>query len=146
VIVVGGEVGLASAVKMSTASVYKGSAAVLAQALRAADHYGVLDHVLADLGELAAGAGHRIARAAAKADRYVGEMREISAAQRAAGLDPGLFEAFAQVYAEIATKALGHVPPEEAGSDLDEALGRLRSGQGELAERLQVGDADPDQA
>ena len=66
VVVVGEEVGLASAVKMSTASVYKGSVAMLAQALRAADHYGVLEHVLDDLGELACGAGRQIARAASK--------------------------------------------------------------------------------
>src|SRR3954447_15910455 len=46
VVVVGDEAGSASAVKMSTASVYKGTSALLAQALRAADHYGVLEHVL----------------------------------------------------------------------------------------------------
>ena len=57
VVVVGDEAGLASAVKMSTASVYKGSAALLMQALRAAQHYGVLDHVLNDLGDLAANRG-----------------------------------------------------------------------------------------
>jgi len=125
-IVVGAEIGLASAVKMSTASVYKGSVALLTQALRAADHYGVLDHVLDDLGELAAGAGPQIARAAAKADRYVGEMYEISAAQSAAALDPALFEAMAKVYAEIASTAAGQIAPEEAGSELAETLARLR--------------------
>jgi 3-hydroxyisobutyrate dehydrogenase-like beta-hydroxyacid dehydrogenase len=123
VVVVGDEVGLASAVKMSTASVYKGSVAVLAQALRAAEHYGVLDHVLDDLDELAAGAGVRIARAAAKADRYVGEMHEISAAQGAAGLDPALFEAMARIYAEIASTPLGSAAPE--GSDLADVLAQL---------------------
>ena len=78
-----------------------------AQALRAADSYGVLEHVLDDLGELASGAGRRIARAAAKADRYVGEMREISAAQAAAGLDPALFEAMAKVYARSRRRRSG---------------------------------------
>jgi 3-hydroxyisobutyrate dehydrogenase-like beta-hydroxyacid dehydrogenase len=126
VIVVGDDVGLASAVKMSTASVYKGSVALLAQALRAAEHYGVLAHVLSDLDELAAGAGRRIARAAAKADRYVGEMHEISTAQAAAGLDPILFEAMARVYAEIASTPLGRTAPEEAVSDLGDVLARLR--------------------
>jgi 3-hydroxyisobutyrate dehydrogenase-like beta-hydroxyacid dehydrogenase len=125
VIVVGDEVGLASAVKMSTASVYKGSVALLTQALRAAEHYGVLPHVLSDLDELAAGAGRRIARAAAKADRYVGEMHEISAAQAAAGLDPALFEAMASVYAEIASTPLGRTPPEDAGSELAQVLAQL---------------------
>jgi 3-hydroxyisobutyrate dehydrogenase-like beta-hydroxyacid dehydrogenase len=126
VIVVGGEVGAASAVKMSTASVYKGTAGLLAQALRSADSYGVLDHVLADLGDQADDAGRRIARAAAKSERYVGEMREIAAAQAAAGLDPALFEAFAQVYAEIASTPLARVSPEEAGADLADALAQLR--------------------
>jgi 3-hydroxyisobutyrate dehydrogenase-like beta-hydroxyacid dehydrogenase len=124
--VVGDEVGLASAVKMSTASVYKGSIALLAQALRAADRYGVLDHVLADLGELASGAGPRIARSAAKAERYVGEMHEISAAQRAAGLEPALFEALARVYAEIAATPLGRAAPEDVESDLAAVLAQLR--------------------
>ena len=123
---VGDDVGLASAVKMSTASVYKGSVALLAQALRAADGYGVLEHVLDDLGELASNAGVRIARAAAKADRYVGEMHEISAAQAAAGLDPALFEAMARVYGEIASTPLGRVPPEGAVSELAQVLAQLR--------------------
>ncbi len=125
-VVVGDEVGLASAVKMSTASVYKGSVALLAQALRAADHYGVLEHVLDDLGELAEGAGRRLARAAAKADRYVGEMHEIGAAQAAAGLEPALFEAMAKVYAEIAATPLGRVSPEDVESDLRDVLAKLR--------------------
>jgi 3-hydroxyisobutyrate dehydrogenase-like beta-hydroxyacid dehydrogenase len=126
VVVVGAEIGAASAVKMSTASVYKGSIALLAQALRAAGHYGVVEHVLSDLGELAAGGGRRIARSAAKADRYVGEMHEISASQAAAGLDPALFEAMARVWAEIARTPLGSVAPEDAGSDVHEVLRQLR--------------------
>jgi 3-hydroxyisobutyrate dehydrogenase-like beta-hydroxyacid dehydrogenase len=141
-VVVGDEVGAASAVKMSTASVYKGTAALLAQALRSADHYGVLEHVLADLGEDEP--GRRIARAASKADRYVGEMREIAAAQAAAGLDPGLFEAFARVYAEIALTPLAQSTPEEAGRDLAEALRLLR--ERELPEVLEVREPDADQA
>jgi 3-hydroxyisobutyrate dehydrogenase-like beta-hydroxyacid dehydrogenase len=126
VIVVGREVGAASAVKMSTSSVYKGSTAVLAQALRAADYHGVLDHVLADLGDLAEASGSRIARAAAKSGRYVGEMREIGAAQAAAGLDPGLFEAMARVYAQIAATPAGRAAPEEVDSNLAEVLRKLR--------------------
>lgn len=125
-IVVGEEVGSASAVKMSTASVYKGSTALLIQALRAAEHYGVLEHVLSDLGDAAAGAGRRVAWAASKSGRYVGEMREISAAQADAGLEPALFEAMAQVYAAIAATPLAEASPEDAGADLAEALRRLR--------------------
>jgi 3-hydroxyisobutyrate dehydrogenase-like beta-hydroxyacid dehydrogenase len=142
VVVVGDEVGAASAVKMSTASVYKGSVALLTQALRAADHYGVLEHVLSDLGE--ENAGRRVARSAAKADRYVGEMHEIAAAQAAAGLDPALFEAFARVWAEIAGTRLAAAAPEDAGSELSEALRLLR--ERELPEVLDVREADADEA
>ena len=75
----GTEVGLASAVKMSTASVYKGTAALLTHALLAAQTNGVLAHVLDDLRhgvpELLDGAAPSLARAATKAGRYVGEMR-----------------------------------------------------------------------
>jgi 3-hydroxyisobutyrate dehydrogenase-like beta-hydroxyacid dehydrogenase len=125
VVVVGDEAGLASAVKMSTASVYKGSAALLMQALRAAQHYGVLDHVLDDLGDLAANPGRRLARAGSKSARFVGEMREIAAAQEAAGLTPALFEAMAAVYAGVAETPLGRTAPEDAGAVLDEVLREL---------------------
>jgi 3-hydroxyisobutyrate dehydrogenase-like beta-hydroxyacid dehydrogenase len=147
VVVVGSEVGAASAVKMSTASVYKGSAALLTQALLAADRYGVLEHVLADLGEPADRAGRRIAIAAAKSARYVDEMHEIAAAQKDAGLEPELFEAIALVYAGIARTPAAAASPEDAGSDLTDALrGLSASGQRELAERLEVGEPDADEA
>jgi len=126
VVVVSEEVGAASAVKMSTASVYKGSIALLTQALRAADHYGVVEHVLLDLGGLADDAGRRISRSAAKADRYVGEMHEISAAQADAGLDAGLFKAMGEIWAEIARTPLGAVAPEDADSDLRDVLQQLQ--------------------
>ena len=95
-IVVGTEVGAASAVKMSTASVYKGTSALLAHALLAADANGVLEHVLNDLRagspELVSNVERRLASAASKSPRYVAEMREIAATQAAAGLTPSLFE------------------------------------------------------
>jgi 3-hydroxyisobutyrate dehydrogenase-like beta-hydroxyacid dehydrogenase len=116
-IVVGDEVGSASAVKMSTASVYKGTTALLAQALRAAHANGVLEHVVADLRlgapQLVANVERRLAVAASKSGRYVGEMHEIAAAQQAAGLTPALFEAIAEVYGEIATTQLARRSPEE---------------------------------
>jgi 3-hydroxyisobutyrate dehydrogenase-like beta-hydroxyacid dehydrogenase len=120
-ILVGTAVGAASAVKMSTASVYKGTSAVLAQALRAADANGVLEHVLADLRsgspELVENAGRRLASAAAKSGRYVGEMHEIAAAQTAVGLTPALFEGMAEVYASLATTAAATRAPEEIPHD-----------------------------
>ena len=101
---VGDRIGDASAVKMSTASVYKGTTAVATQALLAARANGVLEHVLADLErgapELVSNPGRRVANGATKAARYVGEMREIEAQSRA-GLTPALFEAMAEVYAAL---------------------------------------------
>ena len=131
-IVVGDAVGAASAVKMSTASVYKGSTALLAQALLAADANGVLDHVLADLRsgapELVARVERRLAVAATKSQRYVGEMHEIAATQSAAGLTPALFEAMADVYAALARTPLAAAEPEDivANLELGDVLDGLR--------------------
>ncbi len=116
--VVGREIGSASAVKMSTASVYKGTVALLVQALRAAHANGVLEPVLDDLREafpeLADNASAITQRSAAKAHRYVGEMNEIAATHGAVGLTPELFEAFATVYRELATTQLAKAAPEDA--------------------------------
>jgi 3-hydroxyisobutyrate dehydrogenase-like beta-hydroxyacid dehydrogenase len=120
--VVGPEIGSASAVKMSTASVYKGRVALLWQALLAAHRNGVLEPVLDDLGdaypEIRARGGSTLARAAAKSGRYVGEMREIAAAQEAVGLTPALFEAMAEVYAALAARPISERAPE----DIDPAI------------------------
>ena len=118
---VGDRIGDASAVKMSTASVYKGTTAVLTQALLAARANGVLEHVLADLErgapELVSNPGRRVANGATKAARYVGEMREIAETQSRAGLTPALFEAMADVYAALSQTSLARRHPEELESD-----------------------------
>ena len=110
---VGDEVGSASAVKMCTASIYKGTAALLTQALVTARANGVLPFVLDDLDDRADGAARTIASAASKAARYVGEMHEIAATQAAAGLTPDLFEAMATLYAELAERPLARQAPED---------------------------------
>ena len=132
-IVVGDEVGTASAVKMSTASVYKGTSALLAQALLAAQANGVLEHVLDDLRagspELVARIERRLAMAASKSGRYVGEMREIATTQEAAGLTPALFEAMAEVFGSLSTSELARAAaPEDLpeGLPLAQVLDRLR--------------------
>ncbi len=133
-IVVGEVVGAASAVKMSTASVYKGGTAILLQALRAAHANGVLEHVLADLRtaapELVSNVERRLASAASKSRRYVGEMHEIAATQSAAALTPALFEAMAEVYASLARTPAADRPPEEITGDesLPQILDALRPG------------------
>jgi len=130
-IFVSDEVGAASAVKMSTASVYKGTSALLAQALLTARANGVLEHVVADLRagapELVANVERRLASAAAKSGRYVGEMQEIAEAQTAVGLTPGLFEAMAEVYEAMARTPLASGNPEESppGLTLESLLEQL---------------------
>ena len=131
-IVVGPDGGSASAVKMSTASVYKGTTALLAQALLAAHANGVLEHVLDDLRsgspELTANVARRLASAATKSDRYVAEMREIALAQSSAGLAPALFEAMAEVFSELSASELARAMPEEVSPDvmLEDVLDGLR--------------------
>ena len=106
---VGDTVGFASAVKMCTASMYKGSSALLAHALLTAHAHGVLPQVLDDLGDSFPAqidrAARQLAVSATKADRYVGEMREIAATQATVGLTPALFEAMAEVWEAIALRA-----------------------------------------
>ncbi len=124
----GDRLGAASALKMSTASVYKGLIALYTQAIRSADRYGVLDAVVDDLR----GAGYDLLRgvavSATKAHRYVAEMREISTAQAGAGLNPELFAAFADVYAEISTTQLAAGDPESVAKSMtaDEIVALLR--------------------
>jgi len=131
-VIVGAEVGLASAVKMCTASVYKGRVALLAQALRTAQAYGVVEHVLDDLVDTGLAnrgrTGGTIGKASAKAWRYVPEMEQIAATQAQAGLTSELFRAIADVYAERAVADA----PEDVDDDvpLAEVLERLSEGGG----------------
>lgn len=129
--VVGDRVGTASAVKMCTASVYKGTTALWAQALQTAYAEGVLDVVLDDLGEAfpeqLPGVGHRIALATSKAGRFVGEMEQIAATQQAAGASGELFAGMAAVYDRLSRTDLATLSPEEAAAltELEAVLDRL---------------------
>ena len=130
--VVGAETGLASAVKMCTASVYKGYTALLAQALATAHAHGVLEQVLDDLHDSFPrqidGAARLLAVSTTKAGRYVGEMLEIAATQASVGLTPALFEAMADVYGEIAKRPLASESPESIPAEprLEDILDGLR--------------------
>ena len=135
-ILVGDSVGSASAVKMCTASVYKGRVALLTQALRTAHAHGVVEHVLGDLAQTGvadtARAGATLGRASAKAWRYVAEMKEIASTQESAGLTPELFRALAAVYAELAERAAGGAPEDVPdGIPLETVLDRLSAREAE---------------
>lgn len=127
--VVGAELGVASAVKMSTASVYKGTALLLAQALVTAQRNGVLDVVRDDLEssfpDLMDGVERYLASSASKAHRYVAEMHEISETQGAAGLPPEVFGAFASAYEQMAHSDAAEMTPEEAAA-VEDLAGILR--------------------
>jgi 3-hydroxyisobutyrate dehydrogenase-like beta-hydroxyacid dehydrogenase len=117
-IVVDGRLGSASAVKMCTASVYKGLTGLYAQALRTAGHHDVLPHVLGDLHAGGLDPVPAVAVAATKAARYVPEMYEIAATQGGAGLPSALFEAYAQVWSLIAASPLAASDPETIDPEL----------------------------
>jgi len=131
--IVGPEIGTASAIKMSTASFYKGQTALLAQALRTARANGVLEFVLDDLRrsnpELVRDAPRMLQSIAAKSDRYVPEMLEISKTQEAVGLTPDLFGAYATIYAALSGSEAARLTPEEAdpAASLDDVLASLDS-------------------
>jgi hypothetical protein len=117
---------------MCTASVYKGFTGLLLKAMLTADAYDCVDVVLADLADVHRGiedwAGRRLAMAASKSGRWVGEMREIAATQAAAGARPELFDAMARVWELVSGTRLAERSPEEAAGDrpLAAVLAELR--------------------
>jgi len=123
--VLGSEVGTASALKMCTASMYKGFSALALQAMVTAHRHGVLDEFLADIARewpAAAPALHvRVALAATKADRFVGEMREIARTQAGVGLPAELFTGVARVWEAVTTTPLAAERPETLDRSLDAA-------------------------
>ncbi len=129
--IVGTELGTASAVKMCTASVYKGTALLLIHALVTAGRAGVVGEVKRDLEgsfpELMDGVERYLASSAAKAHRYVAEMHEIASAQGAAGLAPEVFEAVAAAYDQISRSPAGAITPEQAdaAASLEDLIARL---------------------
>lgn len=122
-LVVGEQVGRASAVKMCTASMYKGFIGLLMQALCTARENDVVSFVLDDISssfrEHLTSAATQIALAASKSDRYPGEMRQIAQTQGAAGARPELFEAFALVFEQARRSLLGTLTPEQAAEQHD---------------------------
>jgi 3-hydroxyisobutyrate dehydrogenase-like beta-hydroxyacid dehydrogenase len=137
--VLSGEAGQASALKMCTASVYKGTNALIMQALLTAAANDVVDEVLADFSrtwpDQVPGWPLDIALAASKAARYVGEMREIALAQAAAGLPAELFEGVAAAFERASETKLGQTDPEDVPRtvSLPEVLDALREAKGESA-------------
>jgi 3-hydroxyisobutyrate dehydrogenase-like beta-hydroxyacid dehydrogenase len=108
--VVPGGVGAASAVKAAYAAWTKGSAALLLTARELARAEGVEATLLDEWTESLPDLHERVATAersaTAKGWRWVGEMEEIAAAMRAAGLPAGFHAAAAEVYRDRPRPAL----------------------------------------
>lgn len=130
--IVGTEAGVASAIKMCTASVYKGTKALWLQALATAAHFGVQEVVFDDISdsypEDAEDIPGELAVTASKSHRYVAEMESIAATQGSAGCGTELFTAMAAVYERISATPLGKRTPEAAAAvnDLAVVLDGLR--------------------
>jgi 3-hydroxyisobutyrate dehydrogenase-like beta-hydroxyacid dehydrogenase len=101
-VLLGDEVGTASALKMCYAAWTKGSAALLLTAAEAAERLGVGDALRAEWERSLPGLADRLGRAARSAEakgwRWVGEMREIESTFLAAGLPGGFHAAAAEAF------------------------------------------------
>jgi 3-hydroxyisobutyrate dehydrogenase-like beta-hydroxyacid dehydrogenase len=104
-IVMPGDVGAASALKMAYAAWTKGSSALLIAVRALAIHEGVDGALRSEWERSQPGLGARsesaVAGNAKKAWRFVGEMEEIAATFAAAGLPSGFHEACAAVYGRL---------------------------------------------
>jgi 3-hydroxyisobutyrate dehydrogenase-like beta-hydroxyacid dehydrogenase len=116
-IVLDGPLGRASALKMCTASMYKGTNALIMHAMLTAQAHSVLDDFLADVAHAwpdQVPTWHLdVARAATKSARFVDEMHEIARTQGGVGLPSELFEGVAAAFAQAATTRLGRTAPEQ---------------------------------
>src|SRR5262245_30244740 len=104
--VLGPAIGTASALKMSYAAYTKGTTALLAAILATAESLGVREALAEqwnrDNPGFAEATDLRVRRVTAKAWRFVGEMEEIAATLRAAGLPGEFHAAAADVYRRLA--------------------------------------------
>ncbi len=111
----GGEVGRASGIKMCYASVTKGTSALHAAALTAAEVMGLGEELLAEFAESQAPrlkAMGGVNSLSAKAFRWIGEMQEIAATYERAGVSPGFHEGAEHIFRLIAESPIGHERPE----------------------------------
>lgn len=91
---------------MCYAAYSKGTSALLSAILAAAEHYEVRAELYRqwdmDDSEFAAQTERRVRRVTAKAWRFAGEMDEIAATFRAAGLPSGFHESAAEIFRRMA--------------------------------------------
>ncbi len=108
---IGDAIGRASALKMSYAAITKGLTALATEALTAARLGGVAEALTAELAasqpDLAAWFARAVPAMSPKAYRWVAEMHEIAATQRALGLPGGMLAGAAAMYELITASPLG---------------------------------------
>lgn len=104
--ILGKEIGKASALKMCYAAYSKGTTALLAAILAAAESLDVRDELYQqwdmDDSNFSEQVNRRVARVTAKAWRFEGEMHEIASTFREAGLPGGFHESAAEIYRRMA--------------------------------------------
>ena len=104
--IIGNEIGKASALKMCYAAYSKGTTALLSAILATAESLGVRDELYQqwnmDEEGFSEQVNRRVARVTAKAWRFEGEMKEIAATFREAGLPDGFQLAAADIYHRMA--------------------------------------------
>jgi len=113
--IIGDEIGKASALKMCYAAYSKGTTALLAAILAAAESMGVRAELYQqwnmDDPNFSEVANRRVTRVTAKAWRFEGEMYEIASTFQEAGLPNGFHEAAAEIYHRMASfKDLAETP------------------------------------
>ncbi|HUE97793.1 MAG TPA: DUF1932 domain-containing protein [Anaerolineales bacterium] len=104
--IIGNEIGRASALKMCYAAYTKGTTALLSAILATAESLDVRDELYRqwemDEQGFSEQVNRRVARVTAKAWRFEGEMKEIAATFREAGLPDGFHQAAAEIYHHMA--------------------------------------------
>ena len=113
---IGPEIGQASGIKMCYAAMTKGSAALYAELLLAAERLGLLEPLLENIRRSPMTTYQRmeswIPEAPTNARRWVSEMQEIEATFRHLGMTPYLFQGVADMYRFMGGTPLGEEKPE----------------------------------
>jgi 3-hydroxyisobutyrate dehydrogenase-like beta-hydroxyacid dehydrogenase len=121
---IGPDTGQASGIKMCYAAMTKGSSALYAQLLMAAELMGLSGHLKAEFQDGQGAVYQRMERGLpgvpAKSRRWVSEMEEIQATFSGLGMTPHLFQGVADMYRLIGGTPLGDETPES--KDLERSL------------------------
>jgi 3-hydroxyisobutyrate dehydrogenase-like beta-hydroxyacid dehydrogenase len=113
--IIGDEIGKASALKMCYAAYSKGTTALLAAIVAAAESLHVRQELYAhwdrDSNGFSSQVNRRVSRVTAKAWRFEGEMREIALTLQGAGLPDGFHHAAAEIYRRMSSFKMDAEPP-----------------------------------